>query len=173
MKKIIEDLKNDITETSIRRINGYLHRIIPIADKSGKIISYTLKPIMLEFKVRDIFQVGVGAALLAIPVSLSEEAWTLADTLPNTNIALIAVLSVVLISIFVYYNFYKVTLKGYVFDFIRRVIGTYLISIIIVAMILTLIEKCPWGEDNILAIRRIIIVAFPAAMSGTLTDTLK
>lgn len=172
MKKTTENI-TDVTSNTIRRINGYLHRIVPIADASGKIINYAIKPIMLEFNIRDILQVSVGAALLAIPISMSEEAWNLAATLPHLNIALIAILSIFLISIFVYFHFYKVTLKGYVFDFIKRVIGTYLISMLIVAVILTLIEKCPWGIDNVLAIKRIIIVTFPAAMSGTLSDTIK
>ena len=165
--------KIDIKESTIKRIGGYLHRIVPIADKSGDIISYALKPIMLEFNPRDIMQVVIGAALLAVPVSLTEEAWNLGEQLPATNILLITLLSLLFISIFVYFNFYKVTLKGYVFEFVKRVLGTYLISMIVVALILTLIQKCPWGIDNILAIKRIIIVAFPAAMGGTLSDTIK
>lgn len=163
----------EIKETTIKRIGGYLHRVVPIADKSGEIISYALKPLMLEFKPRDIMQVIIGSALLAIPVSLTEEAWILGKTLPILNVSMIAILSLVLISVFVYFNFYKVTLKGYVIDFIKRIIGTYLISLLVVALILTLIDKCPWGVDNTLAIKRIIIVAFPAAMSGTLSDTIK
>lgn len=165
--------KVEIKETTIKRIGGYLHRVVPIADKSGKIISYALNPLMLEFKPRDIMQVIIGSALLAIPVSLTEEAWNLGETLPISNVLMIAIISIVLISVFVYFNFYKVTLKGYVFDFMKRIIGTYLISLLVVALILTLIDKCPWGIDNLLAIKRIIIVAFPAAMSGTLSDTIK
>jgi len=38
---------------------------------------------------------------------------------------------------------------------------------------LTLIEKCPWGVDNILALKRMIIVAFPSSMSAAISDTLK
>ncbi|MFD0963772.1 DUF2391 family protein [Pseudofulvibacter geojedonensis] len=163
----------EIKESSIKRIGGYLHRIVPIANKSGEIISYTLKPLMLEFKPRDIMQVVVGSSLMAIPVALTEEAWNLGQFLPNTNVLLIALISLLLISIFVYYNFYKVTLKGYVFEFIKRILGTYLISLIIVALILTIIQKCPWGVNNLIAIKRIVIVAFPAAMSGTLSDTIK
>lgn len=163
----------EIRDTTIKRIGGYLHRVVPIADKSGEIISYALKPLMLEFKPRDIMQVVIGSALLAIPVSLTEEAWNLGSSLPDTNVFLIASLSLIMISVFVYFNFYKKSLKGYVTDFIKRVLGTYLISLLVVAAILTLIQKCPWGVDNLLAIKRIIIVAFPAAMSGTLSDTIK
>ena len=165
--------KVEIKETTIKRIGGYLHRIVPIADKSGEIISYALKPIMLEFKPRDIMQVVIGAALLAIPVSLTEEAWDLGKSLPLTNVLIISMLSLSMISVFVYFNFYKVTLKGYVLEFVKRVLGTYLISLIVVGLILTIIQKCPWGVDNIVALKRIIIVAFPAAMSGTLSDTIK
>ncbi|TXG35776.1 DUF2391 family protein [Seonamhaeicola maritimus] len=165
--------KVEIKETTIKRIGGYLHRVVPIADKSGEIISYALKPLMLEFKPRDIMQVIIGSAILAIPVSLTEEAWNLGETLPISNVSMIAAISLVLISVFVYFNFYKVTLKGYVTDFIKRIIGTYIISLLVVALILTLIDKCPWRIDNLLAIKRIIIVAFPAAMSGTLSDTIK
>ena len=167
------DQKIDIRESTIKRINGYLHRVVPVADKSGQIISYALKPLMLEFKPRDIMQVLVGSALLAIPVSLTEEAWNLGQILPNTNVLMIAILSLLFISVFVYFNFYKITLRGYVFEFIKRVLGTYLLSFLVVAVILTLLQKCPWGIDNLLAIKRIVIVAFPAAMSGTLSDTLK
>ena len=163
----------DVKETTIKRIGGYLHRIVPIADKSGEIISYALKPLMLEFKYRDIMQVIIGATILAIPVSMTEEAWVLAEKLPTLNIMALAILSMVFISVFVYQNFYKTTLKGYVLDFIKRIFGTYIISLLVVALILTIIQKCPWGTDNLLALKRIIVVAFPAAMSGTLSDTIK
>jgi hypothetical protein len=40
-------------------------------------------------------------------------------------------------------------------------------------MLLTQIQQCPWGIDNALAMKRIIVVAFPASMSATVTDALK
>ncbi len=43
----------------------------------------------------------------------------------------------------------------------------------VVALLLTIIQKCPWGVDNLLAIKRVIIVSFPAAMSGTLSDMIR
>ena len=165
--------KVEVKDSTIERIGGYLHRIVPIADKSGEIISFALKPIMLEFKPRDIMQVIIGSALLAIPVSLTEEAWDLGVSLPVTNVTLISIISILFISVFVYFNFYKITLKGFEIEFVKRVFGTYFISLVVVASILTIIQKCPWGIDNILALKRIVIVAFPAAMSGTLSDTIK
>ncbi|MDG1462004.1 MAG: hypothetical protein P8R04_00410, partial [Gammaproteobacteria bacterium] len=54
-----------------------------------------------------------------------------------------------------------------------RVLCTYLVAIVVVALLLTLVDQCPWGEDNLLAIKRIIVVAFPASMSATVTDAIK
>jgi len=159
--------------STIKRIGGHLHRVVPIADKSGKILSYVLKPLMVEFKPRDVFQVVVGASILAIPVALTEEAWTLGEKLPVQNVGYLSLLSMIFISTFVYFNFYRFNFSGHALDYIKRVLGTYIISLIVVGLILTIIQKCPWGIDNILAVKRIIIVAFPASMSATISDTIK
>jgi len=160
-------------KSKVSRIGGYLHRIIPIADKSGKILSYVLKPHQVEFRPRDILQVMVGASLMAVPVSLTEEAWTLGERLPLLNIGVLAFLSLLLIAAFVYFNFYRNWFEGQVSNYLQRVLGTYLISLMVVALILTIIQKCPWGVDNLLAIKRIIIVGFPASMTATVSDTVK
>lgn len=159
--------------TTIKRIGGYLHRVVPIADKSGEIISYALKPFMVEFKPRDAFQVIVGASILAIPVAFTEEAWTLGEKLPGENVALLSLLSLLFISAFAYFNIYRFHLRGNVFELIKRILSTYILSIMVVAIVLTIIQKCPWGVDNLLAIKRIIIISFPASMSATVSDTLK
>lgn len=168
-----EDKGGKLLKDSIERINGHLHRVVPILGKSGEVLSYALKPIMVEFKPRDVFQIVVGSSILAVPVAYTEEAWVLAETLPNNNVMGVALLSFIIIGAFVYFNFYRGNLLLYLFEFIKRVLFTYLISFVVVAVFLTLIDKCPWGIDNILAIKRVVIVSFPAAMSGTLSDTIK
>jgi len=163
----------EIKKTTIERIGGYLHRVVPIADKSGEIISYALKPLMVEFKPRDLIQVAVGSAILAVPMALTEEGWNLGRDLSLNRILVLSFLSVLFISVFVFYNFYRHNFKGHVLSFFKRVIGTYLISLAVSGIILTIIDKCPWGIDNILAIKRIILVTFPATLGGTLSDTIK
>ena len=159
--------------STVKRIGGYLHRVVPIVDKSGEILTYALKPFMVEFKPRDAFQVIVGASILAIPVALTEEAWTLGQTLPIENVISLALLSLLFISTFVYFNYYRYSFSGHASDYVKRVSSTYILSLIVVGLILTIIQKCPWGVDNVLAIKRIIIVAFPASMSATVSDILK
>ena len=46
-------------------------------------------------------------------------------------------------------------------------------ALLVVAVLMTLIQQCPWGTDTLLAIKRVIIVAFPASMSAVATDALK
>lgn len=164
---------SDPIKTTVERIGGYLHKVVPIVSKSGEILSYSLKPLMVEFKARDVLQVIVGASILAIPLAFTEESWVLGESLPLNNILLLSLTSIIFIAAFVFFNFYRYNMKGHVFEYFKRVIGTYLISMLVVGLILTIIDKCPWGTDNLLAIKRIIVVAFPASMSGTLSDTLK
>ncbi len=157
----------------IRRIGGYLHRTVPVFDEAGKLIHYTLQPLMVEFRPRDLMQVVVGASILAVPVAFTEETWVLGDELPFVNILGLSALSVLFISLFVYFNFYRFNLKGHVLEYCKRVVAIYLFSLLVVGLLLTIIQKCPWGEDSLLALKRMLIVAFPASMSAAVSDSLK
>ena len=162
-------------DVSIERLgrNGYLHRVIPIMDKAGNVIQRVVKPLEVEFRLRDVIQTIVGASILAIPAAYTEETWNLGSELALSNIIGIAVLSITFIAIFVYYNFYKSYFAEFRSQFILRVVGTYLVSLVVVAVLLALVDKTPWGVDNLLAIKRIIVVGFPAAMSATVVDAIK
>ncbi|KZZ66375.1 hypothetical protein A3765_19515, partial [Oleiphilus sp. HI0130] len=122
---------------------------------------------------RDIIQIVVGATLLAIPMAFTEETWQLGSTLPNLNVAILSLVSLSFIALFVYVHFYRFYLKGFVLEYFKRVFAIYVISLVVVGLLMTLIQQCPWGVDNVLAIKRIIIVAFPASMSAVATDALK
>ena len=160
-------------EERIKRIGGYLHRVIPVIDKSGKIINYSLTPFMVEFRPRDLMQVIVGASILAVPVAFTEETWKLGELLPMRNVLLLSGISLLFIAAFVYFNFYRFNFKGHILEYIKRVIAIYIFSLFVVGLILTIIQKCPWGDNNLLAIKRILIVSFPASMSAAVSDTLK
>lgn len=162
-------------DVSIQRLgrNGYLYRVLPIVDKAGNVIERVIRPLSVEFRARDLMQTVVGASILAIPAAYTEEAWNLGRDLPLANIIGIGLLSVVFVAIFVYYNFYKSYFRQFSAQFVIRVLSTYAISLVVVAILLTLVDQCPWGKDNVLAIKRIIVVAFPASMSATVADALK
>lgn len=173
MNKKSEEISAENVEIARIGRAGILHSIIPIVDDSGKIIQRIVKPLMAELKFRDLIQIFVGATLLAIPMSYTEETWQLGERLPLLNVGILAVLSVIFIAIFVYANFYHYYLKGYVFEYVKRVFSIYLISLLVVSFLMTVIEQCPWGVDNLLAIKRIIIVTLPASMSAVAVDATK
>lgn len=160
-------------ETTIKRVGGYLHRVIPIMDGAGKVLNYALTPMMVEFRPRDLMQVIVGASLIAIPVAFTEETWNLGAELPLRNVLVLSGLSIIFISLFVYFNFYRFAFRSHFWEYLKRSISIYVFSLLIVATLLTIIEKCPWGVDNLVAIKRVLIVAFPASMSAAVSDTLK
>jgi uncharacterized membrane protein len=128
---------------------------------------------MVELRLKDVIQIIVGATLLAIPMAFTEETWKLGNSLPNKNVAMLSFISIFFVAIFVYVHFYRYYLKGFVFQYIKRVISIYFISLLVVGILMTIIQQCPWGMDNILAVKRIIIVSLPASMSAVATDAIK
>jgi hypothetical protein len=93
--------------------------------------------------------------------------------MPMTNVLLLALVSILFLSFFVYFNYYRFNFTGHKIEYLKRVSATYLCSLIVVGLILTIIQKCPWGTNNIVALKRIVIVAFPASMSATISDIIK
>lgn len=160
-------------EMTVRRIGGYLHHVVPVVDGAGKVVSYALKPLMVEFHPKDFMQIVVGASILAVPVAFTEETWLLGAQLPLRNVLALTSLSFVFIALFVYFNFYRYSFRGHAFEYGKRVVAIYALSLFVVGTLLTIVQKCPWGIDNILAMKRIMIVAFPASMSAAVSDTLK
>ena len=158
---------------TIHRIDGHLHRRIPILDSSGKVLEHVLRPLMVELHARDIAQIFVGASILAIPVGFTEETWDLGRTLPLANVVALALISLAFIALFVHLHFYRGFLGQYVFDYVKRVVAIYAISLFVVGVLLTVIQQCPWSTEWLVAVKRIVIVAFPASLSATVADALK
>jgi uncharacterized membrane protein len=165
-----KDLK---TEVKIRRVGGYLQKITSFVDKSGQVVQFAMSPFMVELRLRDIMQIVVGSALLAIPVAFTEEVWNLGEKLPLNNVIYLSILSLTMISLFVYFNFYRFHIKNNVFNYIKRVLATYFLSLIVCGTILTIIQQCPWETNYLLAIKRTVIVAFPASLMATVADIIK
>jgi uncharacterized membrane protein len=157
----------------VQRVGGYLHRVVPIADGTGKIISHALKPFMVEFRPRDLMQVVIGASILAVPVAFTEETWRLGETLPLRNVLILSALSLLFTGLFVYFNFYRFSFVGHRFQYTKRVLAIYFFSLVVVGALLAIIQRAPWMTDPLLAAKRTLIVAFPAAMSAAVSDALK
>jgi uncharacterized membrane protein len=128
---------------------------------------------MVELKPRDILQLFVGSFLIAAPLCLTEEVWNLSVTLKMINTYALCAVSFIVIISFIYLNFYRHRLKGNVVSFIKRVVATYIIAISSVVLMLSLIDKFPFQQEPIVAIKRVMIIGFPALFGAVLADHLK
>lgn len=161
------------TKREVIKIAGRLNELITVTDESGKILKRMVKPMMVKFYPRDIMQIIVGSSILAIPVAFTEETWKLGESLPFSNIMGLMLLSIVFIGAFVYYNYYRDKMKEHRTEFLKRVVTTYVTAFIVVSILLTLIERAPWGTEFMIAFSRAIIVTFPASMSAAVADMIK
>jgi uncharacterized membrane protein len=134
---------------------------------------HIVKPIIPHFTLKDMMQIIIGASILAVPVGFTEETWNLGGTLPTLNVLGLMALSLLFISLFTYYEYHKHATERRQKEYVKRVIATYLLSFLIVAIILGLIQRTPWNTDWLLAFKRIVIVAFPSSLSGVIADTIK
>lgn len=57
-------------------------------------------------------------------------------------------------------------------EYIKRVVFSFLLSVIIVGLLLTRVDKCLWVTDFDLALKRTQIGAFPASLSATVMDDI-
>ena len=125
----------------------------------------------LSFNLEDASQVAIGAFALAVPISFSEEAWKLGETLPLTNLLCIFILSVVFLSFFAYESVFQGNIKYRIPVFISRIVIAYLIAALIVALILFSLNKFPLLTDPMVAFKRLIVITMPASMGAIIVDS--
>jgi uncharacterized membrane protein len=154
-------------------VSGKLKELITIHDAEGNVLHKVLRPLMLDFNAHDAVQVIVGATLLAIPVGLTEEVWQLGETLSNIRIGFLAFFSLLFIAGFTYYVSYRRHIKTHRPEFVQRLLGTYILSLIVAIIFLFIIDKAPITTDFVLTLKRAIIIAFPASLSAAVVDLIK
>ncbi|EJA7357525.1 hypothetical protein ACX03_10265 [Vibrio parahaemolyticus] len=124
-----------------------------------------------HFNLEDASQVLVGAFALAVPISFSEEAWRLGESLPMANLLMLLSLSVIFLSFFAYQSVFQSHIKNRVSIFIFRVVIAYLIAAVVVALVLFCLDKLPLMNEPLVAIKRIIVITMPASMGAIVVDS--
>ena len=160
------------SKPTVERIEGELHTVRSLLDQSGKVVYRVVTPLMVEVTWRDVVQLIVGACVLAIPVAFTEEVWVLGEELRIVNIVGIVLTSIMFLSLFAYFIFYQNHLRGHEFDYLKRVAAAYFITFSVSVLLLTLFGKCPWGTESLIAVKRAVLVTFPACFSARLVDSL-
>ena len=125
----------------------------------------------LSFNLEDASQVAIGAFALAVPVSFSEEAWRLGETLPFTNLLVVFILSMTFLGFFAYESVFQGNIKYRVPVFLLRIAIAYTITVIIVALVLFSLDKFPLLSDTLVALKRLIVITMPASMGAIIVDS--
>ena len=160
-------------DVQFKKINGYLHKIKILKDNKGNILEHIITPLKIEVRPRDALQVIVGASILAIPVGMTEETWNLGNKLPLLNVILLTLMGLAFIAMFVYFNYYREVIKSNKLNFIKRILMIYILSLLLVAVFLLIIDKFPWNESPLIAVKRLLIITFPCSLSATISDVIK
>ena len=124
-----------------------------------------------SFNFEDASQIFVGAFALAVPISFSEEAWRLGETLPLPNLLMLFSLSIVFLTLYTYESVFQRNISERKFVFVLRVVVAYLITALVVSLVLFGINKLPFLTDPLIALKRIIIISMPASMGAIVVDS--
>lgn len=125
-----------------------------------------------SFNLEDVSQVFVGAFALAVPISFSEEAWKLGETLPFINLLMLFGLSVLFLGLFTYQSVFQKDIAQRKFAFVFRIVIAYLITALVVALVLFCLDKLPLMADPVTSIHRIVVITMPASMGAIVVDSL-
>ncbi len=159
-------------EKQIQRLDGQLYEILTIKDDNGNPVQTFEIPLKVELKLQDVMEIIVGASILAVPVAFTEEVWNMGDQLHWYNVLMLILVCLFFMGGFIYFKSYRKHLDMYKGEFYKRVFSTFLLAVFIVGILLTIVNKCPWFTDFDLALKRVLIGAFPAAMSATVSDNI-
>ncbi|GGB02762.1 DUF2391 family protein [Agarivorans gilvus] len=125
----------------------------------------------VSFNMEDASQVFVGAFALAVPISFTEEAWRLGETLALSNIFMLLGLSLIFLALFSYQSVFQRQINHRLPVFVLRIVIDYVMAAMVVALVLLCIDKLPLLSEPMVALKRIIIIAMPASMGAIVVDS--
>ncbi len=123
-------------------------------------------------KVKDVAEIGIGSLLLAFPLAVTEEVWNLSEELTMLRAIMISFASLVVISIFVYTAYDHDGVFPRRRDFYFRVVATYVVTFLVCVSILAAIDRLDLFTNTGVALKRTVIVAFPASFAATVVDSI-
>lgn len=118
----------------------------------------------------DLIQVVIGSSALSVPLAFSEELWLLSESLPVTNIIFIFILSLLFISAYSVQGIFQGNIKYRFGHFCLRTIIDYGLTLLVVTVVLLVLNRLPILSDTEIALKRIIILSFPASLGGVIVD---
>lgn len=125
----------------------------------------------LRFNLEDASQVAIGAFSMAVPVSFSEEAWQLGESLPLSNLLLLFIISVFFLGFFALQSVFQGNIRYRLAVYFWRITIAYLLAAFIVLLVLWSLDKFPLMTDPMVALKRLIVITMPASMGAIIVDS--
>ncbi len=124
-----------------------------------------------KLDLEDLSQLIIGASVLSVPIAFTEEAWNMSKSLPILNLVLVFILSISFLSIYSYFGIFQGIIKNRIWTYILRVLIGYTVTLVVVIIVLLALNKFPISTEPIIAIKRVIIISFPASMGAIVVDS--
>ncbi|MCU4156111.1 DUF2391 family protein [Carboxylicivirga sp. A043] len=124
-----------------------------------------------KLDLEDLSQLIIGSSVLSVPIAFTEEAWNMSRTLPAINLVVVIILSLSFISIYAFRGIYQGKVKNRIRTYIFRVLFDYFVTFCVVIIVLFALNKFPILSDMYIALKRVIIISFPASMGAIVVDS--
>jgi len=125
----------------------------------------------VRFTRKDVAEIATGACIMAFPVAVTEEVWNLGAELSLPHVLLFALASIFFLALMIYALTHE-SLESNSSVFVRRVLSTYFLTLLIAAMLLLGVDRLELFTDPVVGLKRAILVAFPASFAATIFDSL-
>lgn len=125
-----------------------------------------------KLRARDVAELTIGAGVMGFPMAMTEEVWNLSSEFTLPRILLISLATILVIGALVWYLYQHGEPPEKRQNFMLRVLVGYGLTLLISAGLLFMIDRLELASDPILALKRTILVAFPASFGGTAVDTM-
>lgn len=123
-------------------------------------------------KGRDVAEIIIGSLVLAFPVAVTEEVWDLSTELSLARTIVISLGSLVFISLFVQTTYRHDFSFSSQKELLTRVFSVYGLTLLVSAAVLLAIDRLPLFTETMVALKRTIMVAFPASFAATVVDSV-
>jgi len=128
--------------------------------------------VCVKFARRDVAEIAIGACLMAFPAAVTEEVWDLGEQLGLPRVLLLALASVFFLGVLVFLLHHGPETPSDRGVFFRRVLSTYGLTFVIAALLLFAVDHLDLFGHPWVAIKRTVLVAFPACFAATAVDGL-
>ncbi len=126
----------------------------------------------VDFARRDVAEIAMGACIMAFPVAAAQEIWDLGAQLALLRVLLFALASVFFLGVLVFLLHDRPDVPTDPRVFLKRVLSTYGLTLVISALLLFGVDHLDLFGHPWVAVKRTVLVAFPACFAATAVDKL-